>query len=129
MLAYERYLSIESYAFPYLPEAFSPFINSSLVNMPSWFPSNRLNRSLTLSFCWSTQALNLFLQASKLKDLARAMSLSLVRASRSCRCLSEDRSHNFCHLRGFWRNMKDIEHTSTLYAGVMLCTYVLNGAV
>ena len=52
-----------------LPDAFSPFMNSSLVSMLSWLLSNLRNRSLTLSFCWSTHPLNLFLHASKLNDL------------------------------------------------------------
>ena len=113
-------------------------MNSSLVNIPSWLLSNLRNRSLTLNFCWSTQLLNRFLRASKLKDLkyhnqiilmtvviscasiqllsqvhtciyfnlfelfcdlAKAMSLSRVRASSNWRCRSDDFNHSFCHLQ------------------------------
>lgn len=64
--------------------------------MPSWLPSNLLKRSFTLSFCWSTQPLKRFLQLSKLNDRASAISLSLVRASSSCLCLSDERNQSFC---------------------------------
>jgi len=83
-------------SFPLLPEAFNPFMNVSRVSIPSWLPSKRRNRSATLNFCWSTQLRKRFLHASKLKLLARAISLSLVRASSSCRWRSDERSQSFC---------------------------------